>query len=199
MGELNSKAYHSGKAEADNSATPWWILRQVCDVANVIVSCDMAATAKTAKADCFFTKEDDALLHSWANAYFENQLFANNVLYINPPFSMAREFTEKAVKSNVPVLGCVKYAPDTAWFQDNVEDGANYIYVPDGRINFVDENGELLHRIKDGKKIYGGANFPVCFPLWLPYNNGGEAQRVRFKRDKQKYQTPEESKLERQK
>jgi len=146
----------------------------------------------------FYTKQDNSLIRDWREAYVGAALSPNSVLYINPPFSMASEFTQKAADSKVPVLGCVKYAPDTTWFQEQVEDRAAFVYVPDGRINFVDDNGELLHRIKDGKKVYGGANFPVCFPLWTPYNQAGKAKFIRFARDKENYQTPEEKTLEKQ-
>jgi len=177
-----SKAYHSGESEADNSQTPWWVIRQIQDVANAEIIHDVCATKESAKAQTYWGKDDDSLsIKCWLEwrGYHEPFLL-NSAFWMNPPFSMAKEFTDKAAeqaKLGVVTLGCVKHAPDANWFQE-MEKQATVIYVPDGRIGFVKA---------DGSAFKNGANFPICFPLWTPFNHGGQAKYVRFKREKAKY------------
>lgn len=192
------KAYHSSDSEADNSQTPWWVIRQIQAVANVEIIHDVCATNLSKKSPSYWTKEDDALSASWINAYsFGSGMFsANEACFMNPPFSLASEFTTKAADealNGVVTIGCVKHAPDADWFQE-MEKRATFIYVPDGRIQFLRANGEPFERpemkggIPTGKNLKSGANFPLCFPLWTPFNNGGEAKQIRFKRDKAGYE-----------
>ena len=54
------KAYHSSDSEADNSQTPIWVINQIQSVANVEIIHDVCATAISAKADNYWTKEDNA-------------------------------------------------------------------------------------------------------------------------------------------
>ena len=56
-----AKAYHSGDSEADNSQTPWWIIKQIQDIANVNIVFDVCATALSAKSDDWWEKEDDCI------------------------------------------------------------------------------------------------------------------------------------------
>ena len=196
-----NKAYHSKSTEADNSQTPLWVIRQIQAVANISIVHDVCATEISSKAGaCYWSKEDDALSLDWAAEFSLNscapQLLApNDALWQNPPFSLAAEFTTKAADEalkGVVTIGCVKHAPDSDWFI-KMEKRATFIYVPDGRIQFLKANGEPFVRqemkqgIPTGRNIPSGANFPVCFPLWTPFTNNGRAEFVRFKRDMEKY------------
>ncbi len=186
------KAYHSGDSEADNSQTPQWAINQIQEVANVKIVHDVCATDISAKADSWWTKDHDALKQWWyvqlASPHFTP---LNKACWMNPPFSLAKEFTTKAADEALKgcvTIGCVKHAPDTDWFQE-MEKRATFIYVPDGRIQFLKADGTPFTRIdkKTGKVVKSGANFPLCFPLWTPFNNGGEAKQIRFKRDQKRY------------
>lgn len=190
------KAYHSGESEADNSQTPWWLVRQLEQVVNVEFIHDVCAKENSAKAENYWTKEDDALSIPWHDAYtntagMPKHSDQNCALWMNPPFSMASQFTTKAAdeaNSGAVILGCCVHAPDRAWFQE-MEKRATFIYVPDKRIQFLKHDGTPFTR-KDphtGKTVRSGANFPLCFPLWTPFNNGGEAKQVRFITEKEKY------------
>ena len=194
-------AYHSKSTEADNSQTPWWIIRQLQHVANVNIVHDVCATEISSKAGvCFWSKETNALSLDWANKFSLNScapplLAPNDALWQNPPFSLAAEFTTKAAdeaQKGVVTIGCVKHAPDSDWFIE-MEKRATFIYVPDGRIQFLKADGEPFMRqemkggIPTGRNIPSGANFPVCFPLWTPFRNNGRAEFVRFKREMEKY------------
>ena len=46
----------------------------------------------------------------------------------------------------------------------------------------------MIGGIPTGKNVKSSANFPLCFPLWTPFNNGGEAKQIRFKRDKEGFE-----------
>lgn len=190
-----AKAYHSSDKEADNSQTPWWIIKQLEVVVNVNIVHDVCAKAESRKADSFWCKEDDALERDWSGRYIaklaSSMSASSSAFWMNPPFSMAKEFTSKAADESIQgvvTLGCVKHAPDADWFQQ-MEKQATFIYVPDKRIQFLKHDGKPFTRIdpKTGKTVKSGANFPLCFPLWTPFNNGGEARQIRFKTDKDKY------------
>ena len=185
---MNNKAYHAGESEADNSMTPRWLINQLQDVINVNIIHDVCATPSSAVNFSFWTKENDALKQNW-NVF--PTFTSKDCFWMNPPFSLAAEFTGKAANEALKervTLGCVKHAPDAAWFQE-VEKRATFIYIPDGRIQFLKSDGSPFTRKdpKTGKQVGSGANFPICFPLWTPFNNGGEAKQVRFKRDKARY------------
>ena len=191
-----AKAYHSGDSEADNSQTPWWVIYQIQAVANVRIIHDVCATSVSTKSASYWDKSDNALTQSWDVKYSAEATSALHAFWQNPPFSLAAEFTTKAADealNGVVTIGCVKHAPDADWFIE-MEKRATFIYVPDGRIQFLKANGEPFERpemkggIPTGKNLKSGANFPLCFPLWTPFNNGGEAKQIRFKRDKEGYE-----------
>ena len=194
--KLQSNAYHSGDSEADNSQTPQWLINQIQDIANVNFVHDVCARENSAKAGAsFWTKELDALKQDWLSMYEEHQqshpFIEKSAFWMNPPFSLADEFTTKAADAaldGVVTLGCCVHAPDRDWFQA-MEKRATVIYVPDGRIQFLTHDGKPFTRWckKTEKQVRSGANFPLCFPLWTPFNTGGEAKQVRFKRDKDGY------------
>ena len=190
------KAYHSGESEADNSQTPQWLINQLQDVVNLEIIFDVCARPNSAKADNFFTKDHDALAQDWHECYIDGAGMPkyssqNCALWMNPPFSKAKDFTTKAADealNGVVTLGCCVHAPDRTWFQE-MEKRATFIYVPDKRIQFLKHDGTPFTRIDPHtkKEVRSGANFPLCFPLWTPFNNGGEAKQIRFKTDKEKY------------
>lgn len=183
------KAYHSGESEADNSQTPQWLINQLQDIVNIKIIHDVCARENSAKAESYWTKEDDALIMNWLHQIPTNS--AKDAFWMNPPFSKAKDFTTKAADEalkGVVTLGCCVHAPDRTWFQE-MEKRATFIYVPDKRIQFLKHDGTPFTRKdpKNGKEVRSGANFPLCFPLWTPFNNGGQAKQIRFKTDKEKY------------
>ena len=197
---MKANAYHSGDSEADNSQTPWWVVSQIQSVSNVIIGHDVCATASSAKSISYWTKDDDSLKIDWQIKATMNHL--KYAFFMNPPFSLAKQFTTKAADEALKgcvTIGCVKHAPDADWFQE-MEKRATFIYVPDGRIQFLKADGSAFMREEKkknratglmeltGKMVRSGANFPLCFPLWTPFNNGGEAKQIRFKRDQKGFE-----------
>jgi len=198
---MDSTAYHSNKIDADDANTPWWSVNQIQSVANVFIEHDVCATESSAKAVTHWNKDDNALKKDWAKSQ-STCLVLNTAFFMNPPFSLAKLFTTKAADEALKgcvTIGCVKHAPDADWFQD-VEKRATFIYVPDGRIQFLKSDGTPFMREEKkknratglmeltGKMVKSGANFPLCFPLWTPFNNGGEAKYIRFKRDQKGFE-----------
>ncbi len=189
---MQATAYHSKESEADNSQTPAWMIDQIQRLTNATIILDVCATDLSAKAPKFYTKEDDAMKQDWAGDIYKQGLtyperVVNPAAWMNPPFSMAGKFVRYAAAQAVngaTILSCVKHAPDAAWFQF-VEATASYIWVPDGRIQFAKFDGTPFMRLdkKTNKLTRSGANFPVCFPVWTPNNNGGKAEMIRFIRE----------------
>lgn len=189
---MKPSAYHSGETEADNSQTPWWLIRQLQDITNLNFVHDICARENSVKSSSgsFWSKEDNALIIDWANDQFPFGANLKDACWMNPPFSMAKEFNAKAAheaQKGVVTLGCCVHAPDRNWFIE-LEKQATFIYVPDRRIQFLTHEGKPFTRIdKRGKTVSSGANFPLCFPLFTPFNNGGEAKQIRFICDKERY------------
>lgn len=183
---MENKAYHSGDSEADNSMTPTWVVKRIQDVTGLTLVHDVCASELTARCESHWNVNDDCLTRGWFQSFKYFNLNTNkntlgrNAFWMNPPFSQASDFTTKAAYEamyGVTTLGLVRHAPDSDWFQE-MEKHATFIFVPDGRINFVKS---------DGTRFKNGANFPTCFPLWTPYGNNGIAQQIRFNRNKKDY------------
>jgi len=188
-----ASSFNSNDREADNSQTPEWIIRQIQDVANIEIAHDVCARKNSAKAKSYWTQKDDAFTQNWSKKFYDlNAHYEQvNAFYMNPPFSLQGKFQDKALeesKLGVVTMGCCSHSPDRDWFQ-KMEKTANYLFVPDGRIQFNKHDGTKFTRTdkKTGREVSTGAAFPVCFPLWLPYPNGGQVQIIRFKRDQKRY------------
>ncbi len=190
-----TRAFNSDDTEADNSQTPSWLVDQLELVANLHFVHDVCARANSRKAPTYWDKKANALKKSWGSKYIELQSEfhsgAMNAFFMNPPFSMQSEFQDKALDAayyGVVTLGVCSHSPDRDWFQ-KMEKTANYLFVPDGRIQFLKHDGTKFTRIdkQSGKEVSTGAAFPVCFPLWLPYPNDGQVQIIRFNRDQKRY------------
>lgn len=177
---MNPKAYDSKTENKDYAQTPWWVIKQIQGVSNYQIAHDVCASPETAKHKKFWTESDNCLTKDWNKlAIWEHD--PCQCYWMNPPFSDAMTFTEKAANEAIKgcnVLGCVKYAPDTEWFQKNVVGRATALFIPDGRINYVKP---------DGSAFKNGVNFPTVFPLWTPIPPTGNPLRINFKRDKKKY------------
>ena len=70
--KMKPSAYHSGETEADNSQTPWWLIRQLQDITNLNFVHDICARENSVKSSSgsFWSKEDNALIIDWANDQF---------------------------------------------------------------------------------------------------------------------------------
>lgn len=116
-------------------ATPWSVVRYLEALFNLEFDLDACAENHTAKAPCWFTKEDDALTQDW---------FGN--VFLNPPFGkggkLQYQFIEYAIdqvhQGNAKcVIALIPARTDTKLFHDLCVQYASRIYLVKGRINFI--------------------------------------------------------------
>jgi phage N-6-adenine-methyltransferase len=191
-----NKAYKNGKTkDTDLAQTPWYIIHQLEQLSGYPIKWDVCAGEQTKKAQGFFDEKMNALNVNWVEylgqfeQFFMQSLGSHYAAWMNPPFSKAFDFTQKAAleaSKGMVIIGCVKDAPDTDWYQQNVESKATVIYKPTSRIQFLKPDGSKFTRYdKKAKKwVNSGANFPVCFPVWTPLQLNQSAPIVRFRPDK---------------
>jgi site-specific DNA-methyltransferase (adenine-specific) len=95
-------------SKSDEWATPQKLFDKLNSSYNFTL--DPCATAETAKCTKFYTQQDDGLSKSWAN----------ESVFINPPYSNVAGWVEKAYKENAENgATCVLLIPartDTKWF-----------------------------------------------------------------------------------
>ena len=192
--------------EKDLAQTPFAVVRQLEAILGMRIVLDVCAAAATAKADRFFCAPNasdadklaamaaDALALEWKSFFVraaaEHHFFlpaasgTAPAAYMNPPFSRLAEFCEKAAeqaRDGVPVIGCVKDDRTTKWYQKSVERAATFVLVPDGRIQYLKEDGSPFKSKKTGQKT--SADFTTVFPVWLPYRAPGAAITIPFNRN----------------
>lgn len=96
------------------------------------ISFDLAASSENAKADKFFTINDNSLEQDWT------QLSGN--LWLNPPFKDIKSWVKKCVKTvkerkfKGQILCLVPASVGSNWFKDYVI--GNDIYFINGRLTF---------------------------------------------------------------
>ena len=155
------KAYSASttpKKLKDEQATPRAVFERIQEVLGVQFAHDVCASAKNKKCKSFWSKRNNALTISWADT-LETRLLP--VLWMNPPYSMLSEFTEKAsyeASKGCIVVGLVPHISSSRWYQENVHNVASTVYLPDGRINF-----ELEGVVRPGNAL------PSCVPIWTPW------------------------------
>lgn len=116
-----------------------------------------AKDAGAAKAREWITPEQDALKTPWISG--------NGAVWCNPPFTMKLEFLERAhhqAKLYGRIVVCmIPQEPSTGWWQRYVVGKATFVFMPDGRYNFLDDATKLLAP---------GCNFCSCFVVFTPLN-----------------------------
>ena len=134
---------------------------------------DACATSwKEAKGIIFISPEDNALEVEWGK-HICVQL---KTVWCNPPFSQKELFLKRAkeqsAKHNLIVCCMIPFEPCTKWWREYVSDKATFVYVPDGRYCFVDD---------ETKKEVKGVNFCSCFVVFTPLHTK-EAVFINFER-----------------
>lgn len=129
---------------------------------------DVAADEENSLCDEYFSAEDNALTKSWA---------CDGAVWCNPPFSLKREFLEKAwiesIEHKIPVCVMIPFEPATKWWADYVMGRATVVFIPDGRYSYLHpETGEDI----------GSPNFASCFVVFTPLDV--PTQYVHFERTK---------------
>lgn len=133
----------------DEYGTPRDLYEQACIRWGVRPQLDVCTNLANAKCESYWTIQDDALRHEWDMDFF-----------MNPPYSMVREFMEYAYeqhkKHNVDALILVYAKTDTRWWHDLVEGKAEIHFVR-GRIRFND---------MDGNTTKNSAPYPSVWIIW---------------------------------
>ena len=131
-----------------------------------------ATSGKEAKGIIFISPEDNALEVEWGK-HIGVQL---KTVWCNPPFSQKELFLKRAKeqseKHNLTVCCMIPFEPCTKWWREFVSDKATFVYVPDGRYCFVDD---------ETKKEVKGVNFCSCFVVFTPMHTK-EAIFINFER-----------------
>ncbi len=104
---------------------------------------DVCAKPETAKAEMYFTRETDGLLHPWFGR-----------AWMNPPFSDPTPWLQKAIEETESgrcdlVVALLPAATDTRWFHDYVL-GKAEVRFRRGRIKFIGWNGTPIGSPKAG-------------------------------------------------
>ena len=92
---------------------------------------DAAASAKNAKCETYFTKEDNGLLQDW-----------DKTTWCNPPYGREvamwiQKGCEESEKHNSTVVMLVAARVGTIWFHEYVFNRAREVHFIKGRLNFV--------------------------------------------------------------
>jgi phage N-6-adenine-methyltransferase len=120
---------------------------------------DACASEKNALCKLYFTKERCAINNDWYDLLADFDQFQRGSVFINPPYSMTREFLHaariEAKDLNITVVALVNANTDTKWFAEAVET-ANEIRLITGRVGFVRA---------DGKKANGNTK-GQCLIIW---------------------------------
>lgn len=118
---------------------------------------DLAASARNAKCDRFFTAEDNALVQEWPR-------IDEGWCWLNPPFTLIEQFCARVVEQRLRGSGVVVCAPghrhEQDWFHRYVIGHADECRVPHGRVAYASTDGV----------VQSGPSFPsmvlVYWPVW---------------------------------
>ena len=124
----------------------------------------------------FISLEKDSLKTELGFAFAFAFADANRAVWCNPPFSKKELFLKRAkeqsAKHNLTVCCMIPFEPCTKWWRECVSDKATFVYVPDGRYCFVDD---------ETKQEVRGVNFCSCFVVFTPLHTK-EAVFINFER-----------------
>ncbi len=106
---------------------------------------DLAASIENAKAEHFYTEQDDSLKQDWVTPKGLDPL----VRYANPPFRNIKEWAEKCESVRfLPrlTLLLVPASVDSNWFDDHVHNKGHWFGLK-GRIKFVGATNQYMKPI----------------------------------------------------
>ena len=131
-----------------------------------------ATSEKESKGFEFIDQDMCALSSEWSSSFG----YVVKSVWCNPPFSQKELFLKRAkeqsAKHNLTVCCMIPFEPCTKWWRECVSDKATFVYVPDGRYCFVDD---------ETKQELKGVNFCSCFVVFTPLHTK-EAIFISFER-----------------
>jgi len=167
---------NTDKNVKDEWATPPNFFNQIQKLVNIPLVLDVCASHKNAKTECYLTKEDDALTKNWKSIVVREHQNATNPIvgaFMNPPYSKPYDWCKKAAmeaEKGLIVVGLLNDDRSTKWYQEYIEDVASICFVPNKRIAFLNDDGEIVKGNPKGQII----------PVYTPWNIG-KTEYVRFK------------------
>jgi len=146
--------------KGDDWSTPEWLFEQLEDEFRFTL--DAAASAANAKCINYFTKEDDALRHSWAG----------HTVWLNGPWDpdTLERFVEKAYdesRGDTTVVLLLPYWKGYSWFNDYC--------VKHGQIRHI--AGKVYFRGANGRTLGHDCVVVVFGPGFRGYTNGPTIKR----------------------
>lgn len=122
-----------------------------------------AKDAAAAKCDNFIDEQADALTANWNDYLWDTE--GQPLIWCNPPYSMKQEFLARCAimqaETGLPVAALVPVAVTTDWWYRLVVARATTIFIPNGRICFINaETGELETQPREATAIVVYGNYP---------------------------------------
>lgn len=164
MGRKTQTAPH----KKDLWNTPWHAVHDASALIGQPFTLDACAKdASAAKARQWITPEQDALVTPW--------LSAGGAVWCNPPFTKKLAFLDRAYdqarRYGRTVVCMIPHETATKWWKRHVRDRATFVFIPDGRYNFLDD---------ETKELSDGCNFCTSFVVFTPLN--APTQYIHFDR-----------------
>ena len=148
----------------DNWRTPSGLWIELDDLYHFKL--DLAADKTNAKCDNFFHPGNNSLDINWASWTLSPQ-------WLNPPFSMATEFFQKAADCHNKMVAIYKCSNlETALWQDIILPNADWVCFLRGRVNYENPDGTPSNQVPFGSALIGYNVPSLC-------NHLGRVWRIR--------------------
>ena len=155
---MNMNNTTTPESEQDCAQTPWWFIKSLQNLTNMIIELDVCAAPNTAKCENFYSLENDqdAFNLPWKRVNFCNPPYSNIAPWI-------KEATSEAWIGNTTLM-LIPDKPEVGYTRLARQYADTVIHMP-FRLGFLRPDGsEFLD--KNGKKQ--GSKFPVCIYIFTP-------------------------------
>jgi hypothetical protein len=136
--------------DSDERGTSRGLINDLLSANNGLFEIDLASGAEPQRIGLVrLTKEDDALTSNWDPSDHSvspgdiNQPVTEGSGWLNPPFSLGKEFGEKADRElqrgslEYLLFLCSAQSVSDNWYQKYIVPNAEYVCFPDGRLEFT--------------------------------------------------------------
>lgn len=117
---------------------------------------DLAASNLNRKCETFYSKEDSSLEKDWSKL---------PVSWLNPPFSMAKKFFNKAATHKNLVCIYKSANLETRLWQEIIIPNASWICFLKGRTNYINSKGVKSNGVTFGSALIGYGVKSLAFNL----------------------------------
>lgn len=143
--EIEDRDYWATPNEIYNGALNYFVSKGLLPKQALYVG-DVCASKHNKKHERFFSEDNDALFHNWADFALSEDPFG--VLWCNPPYSRGKkeEFIDKAIREGEKGVNTIMLLPgDTSakWFSNCVKSAIAVAFICNGRISFINNSTGL--------------------------------------------------------